>query len=100
MSSLALEGNFGGELHEFEVNEFGFIREVYTKNEASAYMLVYIRNDMKDLVLEEVNTQDIPEGLHSIFNSELKRKEEEHKKIVQKESVVSLYLVNNQIIHG
>lgn len=100
LPSQALEGNFGGEICELEVNEATFTRKIYSKNEASAYMLVYVKSDMKHIILQEVKKNDIPNSLHEIFESEQQSKEEFLKNKVMKESSAQVFLVSNEIVLG
>lgn len=100
LRTQALEGNFGGSTKELVIDEQGFVREVDITNEANAYMLVYIKDDMKDLILQEITPKDIPDQLHAIYKFEEDRKEEEIKSKLSKDSSVVVFLVNHQIIYG
>ena len=100
LSSQALQGNFGGENCELQIDEYGFVREIFSKNEASAYMLVYIKANMKDIILQEVTAYDIPENLHKMIENEQREKEEAYQKRILKESTSSVYLVTQEMVLG
>ncbi|CAG9313206.1 unnamed protein product [Blepharisma stoltei] len=100
LPTQAIEANFGGEIPTAEVTEKGEIRQLANKNESSAYMLVYINENLKDEVLREVNREDIPEPLHEIIHrkTEAKRLAEEQKKL--KNAKFDIFVVTFEMIFG
>lgn len=98
--SFAKMSSLGGDLIEYEVRESGFVEEVQTKNETCAYMLVYIKTDMKSMILEDLAGEDIPEHVKEIFDSENKRRKEELKQKALKDSLLTVYVLSSEILLG
>ncbi|OMJ68960.1 hypothetical protein SteCoe_33440 [Stentor coeruleus] len=98
LDSQAKISSLGGDFIELEVSENGFVKEVITKNETCAYMLVYIKTDMKNNILQDLGQEDIPEHLKDIFDSENKRRENEIKQKAFKDSLLTIYLLSFDVI--
>ncbi|OMJ81530.1 hypothetical protein SteCoe_17997 [Stentor coeruleus] len=98
LDSQAKSSSLGGDFVELEVNENGFVKEIITKNETCAYMLVYIKTDMKNIILQDLVQEDIPEHLKYIFDSENKRREDEIKQKALKDSLIAIHLLSFDIV--
>lgn len=98
LDSQAKSSSLGGDFVELEVSENGFVKEIITKNETCAYMLVYIKTDMKNIILQNLDKDDIPEHLKDIFDSENKRRENEIKQKVLKDSLLTVHLLSFDIL--
>lgn len=100
MPYQAIDANFGGEIPNAEANDKGEIRVFPNKNEASAYMLVYIKESLKYEIIREVATEEIPEKLQDIIRrkSEAKAISEQEKKL--RNSKFDIYVVTYEMVHG
>lgn len=90
----AKKSSLGGDFFDLEVNETGFVKEILTKNETCAYMLVYIKTDLKDVILPNLGKEEIHEHLQEIYEHESKRHDENLKEISKKASLMPIYILN------
>lgn len=73
-----------------------FTREQYQNyliaRQTSAYMLVYIREDMEEKVLEEVSENDVPQHIVSSIEKELQEREARRKELEEMHLYTKVYI--------
>ncbi|KAI7847583.1 hypothetical protein BDC45DRAFT_541802 [Circinella umbellata] len=90
-----LEGNYGGELlGGIGMNGQPIMGGI--KRITSAYMLVYIRESMRDEILQPLDQHDIPEHLVKKLEMEHQQREKEKREKEQMHRYMRMFLVTDQ----
>ena len=92
--------NYGGILRQYKHKGKGDVVENNILSEANAYILVYIRNSMRENILKPVTENDIPLNLKEKFDIEKKEEKLKLKSNLRLENNANLILFSKQMIIG
>jgi len=97
----AIESNFGGKYKTHIVNTLGTaVLQKVKENNASAYMLIYIKSDKYDEIQKPFDNSEIPKELVARFEKESTLLEKFKKNIDSIKGTTQVYVVSPEMIEG
>lgn len=91
---------FGGELKTFSVEESSGVEPKSTRNDMSAYMLVYIQKDLASDILFPMNREDIPPRLEAKFTQEGRVREQMRAQDLRRRQTCNVMTVTLEMLRG
>lgn len=90
--------NFGGTLELFKHRDRGNIIRLNSKPDANAYILVYIKNFVKNSILCQVKNSDIPKNITDLIQKEKEDERRTEILLKRKRENIDLYLIPKENI--
>lgn len=91
---------FGGELKGFSVEENTGVEPKTTRNDMSAYMLVYIQRDLVSDILFRINREDIPARLEMKFRNEESERDKTRAADLKRRQSCNVMTVTLEMVKG
>jgi len=92
--------NYGGVIKQYRHKGRGEIVESNLSSEANAYILVYIKNNMREEILKPITLNDIPLSLKQKFDFEKKEEMSRIKSRQRLENNTNIILLSPEMIKG
>jgi ubiquitin C-terminal hydrolase len=88
--------NFGGPNKLYKHKEKGQILEYFSKLEANAYILIYIRNTVREKILSKVIDSDIPDELKALMEQDKEKERKIEMERIRKIRNMNVYIVTKE----
>lgn len=96
----AFHSSFGGDMKQMMISDEGKVLEYYSKNDTSAYMLVYIQRSKIPELLLNPDQEQIPCNLVDILSKEDEERDRLERKRQQKARYCDIFVVSREIVIG